>query len=130
MGVDSRLPCSPEQQRMPIGRSLHYRLGAEHRASAGLVVHNHGLAQAGPQLFGQDARDSVHSPPRRKRHNYGDGLRGVRRGTGLRLGGPAQNQRSSQTREDPARSRYPSGGWVEGLNSKRHGLFHGPQRPL
>ncbi|MNL09214.1 hypothetical protein D3C87_1299660 [compost metagenome] len=81
-----------EQQRVAVGRSLGDVLRRDHGAGAGLVLHQHGLAQALVQPLGEQARHDVGRAAGRERHDERDGLGrvGLRRGSSARQSGGGQ----------------------------------------
>ena len=94
--VDEHGGAQRHQQRVAIGRRLEGVVGAAHAASATPVVHQHGLAQAGRELFAQGAGRDVGRAARLVGHHQPDGFAGP--GVFARLGqGRAQQARAAQS---------------------------------
>ena len=72
-GRNAQRRCG-EQHGVAVRCRLGDELGRDHRARAGLVLDDHGLAEAVLQTLGQRARHDVGGTARRERHDDGDRL--------------------------------------------------------
>ena len=75
-GIDGMRAHGAHEQRVAVGRRTCGGHGADVAARAGLVVHDHGLAQLLLQRLGDDARQDVGGAASGEGHEDGDGLAG------------------------------------------------------
>ena len=72
--VDADAAGVAEHQRVAVGRRLDHRARADDAGAGAAVLDHHGLAEAGAQPVGHDARHGVVAAAGRERHHQRDGL--------------------------------------------------------
>jgi hypothetical protein len=89
-------------QRVSVGSGLRDRLGGDHAARAGAVLHHHGLAQTFGQFLRQDAGGDVGAAAGGKADKNLDGPVGIARG--LRVAREHEHTRGEdETQQDAQR---------------------------
>ena len=83
--VDADAASVPEHQRVAVGRRLDHRARADDAGAGAAVLNHHGLAEAGAQPVGHDARHGIVAAAGRERHDQRDVLGRIVLGCLLRL---------------------------------------------